>query len=558
MSRWFWAILCILSGLAALSCGLLIPAHIRAVDREVLWKAGEKTPTVVDAGFELLREQKVGPAKLLLAVAQQRKVPGREKLQKAISLAEVAHPEMKLWGSLEPGFTALFGPDTQVASPGQQHFTEFAIQEVNREKILKFLASSPKPLVQELMRTRALTNTVLFSPSSSVSGQAFDAGIGVCGLLLEREQLSRGLSAAVYTLALQANNGVGAQKLEQILLDLLSLGQRFQWAQLVAFVRQVENPETLRELTNLARNEERRLPVLFSAVLISGNPAETSSYVMKFGRSGMGDLAATLGYGSGAVKELLRRQQQITESWVGRFVGLDLAWRMPWLAMALKWLLILAGGFLLAMAAHLGRPAVSALEQPLQVRGFHLAREFLFGLGFLLAVLLLTEPFLSQESQKIEFPFRIHLPTTGGGVNAASANVKSNIMNQLSLLTLLLFFVLQGLIYIACLLKLGEIRRQQIPARMKLKLLDNEDHLFDAGLYLGFVGTIISLILVSLGVIKPSLMAAYSSTSFGIIFVSAFKIFNLRPVRRKLLLEAESRRERANEALMTTEAASMP
>ena len=33
---------------------------------------------------------------------------------------------------------------------------------------------------------------------------------------------------------------------------------------------------------------------------------------------------------------------------------------------------------------------------------------------------------------------------------------------------------------------------------MKLKLLENEDHLFDAGLYLGFVGTIISLILVSL------------------------------------------------------------
>jgi hypothetical protein len=35
-------------------------------------------------------------------------------------------------------------------------------------------------------------------------------------------------------------------------------------------------------------------------------------------------------------------------------------------------------------------------------------------------------------------------------------------------------------------------------------------------------------------------MAAYSSTSFGIIFVSFFKIFHLRPARRKLLLEAEN------------------
>ncbi|HMC29068.1 MAG TPA: hypothetical protein VKM56_14860, partial [Verrucomicrobiae bacterium] len=109
-----------------------------------------------------------------------------------------------------------------------------------------------------------------------------------------------------------------------------------------------------------------------------------------------------------------------------------------------------------------------------------------------------------------------------------------------SLLTLLLFFVLQALIYTACLVKLAEIRRQRVPTRMKLRLLENEEHLFDAGLYLGFAGTIISLILVSLGLIKPSLMAAYSSTSFGIIFVSIFKIFHLRPLRRKLLLESET------------------
>src|SRR5208282_3220773 len=85
-----------------------------------------------------------------------------------------------------------------------------------------------------------------------------------------------------------------------------------------------------------------------------------------------------------------------------------------------------------------------------------------------------------------------------------------------------------------------EIRRQNVTPRIKLRLLENEDHLFDAGLYLGFVGTIVSLILVSMGVIQFSLMAAYSSTSFGIVFVCVFKIFHLRPARRKLLLEAEA------------------
>jgi len=176
----------------------------------------------------------------------------------------------------------------------------------------------------------------------------------------------------------------------------------------------------------------------------------------------------------------------------------------------------------------------------LQVRGFHLAREFLFALGFLVVMLLLSEPFLAQESQKADFAFRLRLPTVGSAVAAGKIGVKPSFMDPKSLLTLLLFFVLQALIYTACLVKLAEIRRQRVPTRMKLRLLENEEHLFDAGLYLGFAGTIISLILVSLGLIKPSLMAAYSSTSFGIIFVSIFKIFHLRPLRRKLLLESET------------------
>jgi hypothetical protein len=133
----------------------------------------------------------------------------------------------------------------------------------------------------------------------------------------------------------------------------------------------------------------------------------------------------------------------------------------------------------------------------------------------------------------------LRLPTVGNAVAAGPSAIKPAFMNQLNLLTLLLFFVLQGLLYIGCLVKLAEIRRQKVPSRVKLRLLENEDHLFDAGLYLGFVGTIISLILVSLGVVKFSLMAAYSSTSFGIIFVSIFKICHLRPTRRKLVLESE-------------------
>jgi len=252
------------------------------------------------------------------------------------------------------------------------------------------------------------------------------------------------------------------------------------------------------------------------------------------------------------VNELLSRDQRLTSfdfrrrlaayDPFGAFFNfaLDYSWRAPRLAMAMKWLMYLGSGFFVAMAFHFAKPAVSSLERPLQVRGFHVAREFLFALGFLFVVLLLSEPFLAQESQKADVPFRLRLPMAGGAVQAGSAIEKPNVMNQTILLTLLLFFVLQGLIYVSCLVKLAEIRRQKVPPRIKLKLLENEDHLFDAGLYLGFVGTIMSLILVSMHIIEFSLMAAYSSTSFGIVFVCVFKIFHLRPARRKLLLEAET------------------
>jgi hypothetical protein len=330
----------------------------------------------------------------------------------------------------------------------------------------------------------------------------------------------------------------------------MSLGQRFTFNQLAVLVRNIDDPTTLRQLANVIRNFDGREAEVFSAVELSANPGPVAAYLTDFSKSGMQDLSTSLRYGAGGLNELLWRHERLYDSpsrtrfahtplgWVVD-LSVDSCWRSPQTAIIIKWLLFLAGGFLLAAAMHFGRPAPSLLERPLQVRGFHLARELLFALGFLLVVLLLSEPFLSQDSQRMEMPFRLRLPGVGASVAAGNTSAHGSIMNEKSLLTLFLFFVLQGLLYIACLVKLAEIRRQQVGARVKLKLLENEDHLFDAGLYLGLVGTISSLILVSLGVVQFSLMAAYSSTSFGIIFVSIFKIFHLRPTRRTLLISAE-------------------
>ncbi|HKW30962.1 MAG TPA: hypothetical protein VJT54_16680 [Verrucomicrobiae bacterium] len=549
--RWLCFLFCAVLGLALLACGLLVPVHLRAVDAGILERAGRNGPALLEEGKTLAGEQKLGTAQMLMQAAHLEAFPGWDRLEQLIAGQARQNPAALTWGA-DAGVKNLFPDNAPASKPGAEPLTDFIVRQKNRDAALAALSHSPSAAVQELMRSRSLTKTVLLPPSSSASGQAFDAAVSVCGLLLDNGRLTAGLNSRISTLAQQANHGGDTRPLEEVLMDFLSLGERFNWDQLVAFVARIPDAGTLHQLAGQTRNAGTQLPVLFAAVELSGQPAAVAKYLARFSQTGLKDLGASLAYGAGGVRELAQRGQRFYRpDWERRAIAFEsvgnlfyraanYGWQQPQLALAAKWLAYLLSGFLLAAAMHFARPAVSPLERPLQVGGFHLIREFIFSLGFLLVVLLLSEPFLAQESQKGEFSFRLSLPTTGGLVPAGIAGIQQTIMNPIILLTLLLFFVLQALLYISCLVKLAEIRRQHVPPRMKLKLLENEDHLFDAGLYLGFVGTIVSLILASLHFIQFSLMAAYSSTSFGIVFVVIFKIFHLRPTRRKLLLEAEA------------------
>jgi hypothetical protein len=111
-------------------------------------------------------------------------------------------------------------------------------------------------------------------------------------------------------------------------------------------------------------------------------------------------------------------------------------------------------------------------------------------------------------------------------------------MDQITIITLSIFFLMQTALYMAGLIKLTEIRKMDVSPALKLELIENEDQLFDSGLYLGLTGTVLSLIFLAVGVVQASLMAAYSSTLFGIIFVAILKVLHVRPFRKTLLLLA--------------------
>ena len=78
-------------------------------------------------------------------------------------------------------------------------------------------------------------------------------------------------------------------------------------------------------------------------------------------------------------------------------------------------------------------------------------------------------------------------------------------------------------------------RRSPAPGDIR----NNEENLFDSGLYVGIGGTAAALVLQVLKVIEPDLLAAYSSNLFGITCVALVKIRHVRPYKRQLILEGQ-------------------
>ena len=544
-----WVSICLIAGALLLGCALLVPAHFRAVDAAVVERAGKgspgaSTPTLVEEGATFLSVEKLGPARMLLLAAQSEGVSRHDLLASGVAQFTRDNPSLVALGGAAPLLEKI--DSAQVTSGAPKPIVELLSRRAVREKTLEFLQQSRRAGVQQILKNRLLTNTTHFPAATTSSGQALDAAILTAALLYQGDYLTASFRDAFEWLATHANRGEDSASLELVYLDLLSLGKRMDWVSLTEFVKRVEDLGTLRDLAEAMRAHEEAGPQIFSAVVVSENARGVAKYLSKFPETGLHDIEFSLRHGRGAIELLTKQQQRVyyANQVRNRVVGYDpfgaffygmtpaaIASRVG--ALFLKYIFLLLAAFCVARA-------IGSITAPLGHRvGMRFAADSVFALAIAFVIAVAAEPFIGLPSQN-EFPLRFQIPTL---VSAATAlkvqHITQPYMNQLSLTSLLVFFAIQALIYIWCLTKLAEIRRQPLEARLKLRLLENEDHLFDAGLYVGFVGSVISLILMSIGVGKISMMA-YASTSFGIIFVSVLKIFHVRPLRRRLILESEA------------------
>ena len=100
--------------------GLLVPAHLRAVDSSVLQQAGIGSPGLIDSGIVLVGEDKLGTAQLFLQAAERIQLPGRQKLDFAVNDLAGRHPAWVVWGGPEPRFDSIFEKESGLRSPGSR------------------------------------------------------------------------------------------------------------------------------------------------------------------------------------------------------------------------------------------------------------------------------------------------------------------------------------------------------------------------------------------------------------------------------------------------------
>ncbi len=492
-------------------------------------------------GEVLLEREKLGPAALVLQAVTAVDAPGTEPLAEGLQRARNLQPELVPWGGWDPFLEPLVtnAPELTESTPVLQFF----VATDARTALAGFLSNSRSSGVRSLLRLREIDRAVQFVPATRPGGQVLDATVLLTALLYQGEHLSDSLRREVRGLAEQALAENDLAGIEPYLLDLLSLGKRLDWMQLTELMRLIDSTETVAEFAHLSRLAADDLAIIYTAALAADAADPVANYLIRFGRQGLADLEFALGAGQGAVKQLLQRQVPINRD-SGPTLGAlaALALLHPGVLLGLKYLGLLGGAFIVFRGVDryfLARTSQGALP--------HLSSGVLAVFAAAL-IILATEPFLLRAAPVSEFKLSFAVPVLADLSDGASAELTppTSTMDSSTLISIGFFAALQVAMYLICLLKITEISKREVAPLVKLKLMENEENLFDGGLYVGIGGTATALVLQVLGVIEPNLLAAYSSNLFGITCVALVKIRHVRPYKCKLILESEDLLTRAD------------
>ncbi len=530
--------LLVVAGLVVAVLAWMLPANLKSVSPALLIAAGANTPSLGGYGRDLVDVEKIGPAALVLAAARLTDDPRAPALAEALNRFAERQPGLMAWGGWDPTLDPLFDLRADSGHRASTPVLTFFITVRARDTLRAYLAKSGSDGVQSLLKLRDLTGTGRFVPAARPGGQPLDALILLTGLLYQGQHLSPPLQRELRTRADQALRSQELGEFENFFINLLSLGRRLDWTQLTELTRRTDSIKTLGEYAHLARVAPSQLPLIYSAALFSDSADRVAAYLIDFGKTGLEDLKLALGHGQGAVRQLLARRVPVNHTATPALTGAaELALRHPRLILGLKYLGYLLGVWFILRGLDRWLVAPGGLLS-LPTRQGHI-RAGVLATVFALLLVAAGEPLLLKAAPPSEYQLRLPLLVATGDVLPKNSTPTHAMNDTSTLLSIGLFATLQITMYFICLLKIREVARQPVPPLVKLKLMENEENLFDGGLYVGIAGTAAALVMQVMQVIQPNLLAAYSSNLFGIICVALVKIHHVRAFKRQLILEAQ-------------------
>jgi hypothetical protein len=545
------------AGVVLIVAAWAVPVHLRSVAPALLARAGAETPSLTELGEARLDAAQPGPAALLLAgakaayaaraadgsgAAHAAQGAGIASLEAAINAFARREPGLMPWGGEDPFLRPLTQQSAAKAAAAKGErapVLRFFVTAEARAALRGFLANSRIAAVRDTLALAELKDAGRFVPAGQAGGQTFEALVLLAALLQQGEHLAPGF-ARVWRDEARAAWGAGAPGagLESMLIDLLALGRRLDWRQLTEVAGSVETRATWATLGRLAREGGEPFALTLASALAGGSTERAVRYRELHAGDADADLRLALAAGQGAVRLLVERGVPVNRQPApAPGVLVELALLHPERALALRFALCVAGAYLVLRALDAGLRRVAAAPD---AGMFHL-RSGALALVLTGVFVLATEPYLGRAVPERGAGLVLAMPVLGNLADPATLKTvtPSFAMDTHSLLAIALFGALQILMYLICLAKIRSLDALALPPLVKLRLMENEENLFDGGLYLGIGGTATALVLQVLGLVDPNLLAAYSSNLLGITCVALVKIRHVRPFKTQLILAAQ-------------------
>lgn len=532
-------------GAALLILAAGIPAYFFECDRRTVAAAGEGTPSPLDIAGIYLDASKISTASL---IAKESGTFG--EISEAVEKQYSAHPQWVAAGGNEPFFEAYYSsvPETPARMSPAPLYSVLAASD-SRKKLLDFLAQADSGLVKKFISMRGM-NPAIFPPVYSSAGAPLEAALLINALMAQAGDFDRRFLLDIASIMdLSEKSPEKKEEFEKYCLATLAFAKGYDWTivrsifshfssagEAYGFARVYESAPT-RDYKN----------VLLAGMFECGSPSMCSRYLDGADPRRWEDFRYAFLHGEGALAFLLESGSPIySDSAFARFLSpvcspikealAPYVAKFPAAALSAKVALAVIGGYFFI------RGFLRIFQPERDTPSWHsplaLARGLLEVLAAALVFFLLAEPnaFAANSVENAPAPeLRFAFEKVINTIGEETMNFETD---TATIAAVALFFVLQLTVYVFCLIRLSMIKRIKAPAKLKMQLLENEETLFDLGLYIGLGGTVFSLILLTMGIVTASLMAAYASTLFGILFTALVKTMHVRRYKRRLLLEA--------------------